>query len=92
MTPFTTLYFFLAIFTCLALSALQLVTLINNSNAASVLKPVEGLPDFGIPILDNGRLKLCPKLPSEGTASCVQVIDFETSFVNRTLVYSLQAL
>lgn len=86
LTPFTTLYFFLAVFTCLALSALQVVTFFNNSKAASVLKPIGDFPNFGIPILDKGRLELCQSLPSEGTIPCVQVINFKTSFVNRTLV------
>src|SRR5258705_167126 len=87
LTPLTTFYFFLAVFTCLALSALQIFTFTINSNAASVLNPIDSrIPNFGVPILHKGRLELCPSLPDQGTKTCVQVIDFHTNYVNHTLV------
>jgi hypothetical protein len=92
LTRFTTIYFFLAVFTCVALSALQVLTFNINLNAASLLKPIDDVPNFGVPILDKGRLKLCQTLPSEGTKSCVQVIDFGTNYVNSSLVCPFEAL
>jgi hypothetical protein len=74
------------------LSALQIITLTDNASAATLLKPIQGIPNFGFPILNKERLLLCPTLPSKGTRSCVEVIDFRTGFVNRTLVCSFQTL
>lgn len=76
LTPFTASYFFLAVLTCLALTTMRVITFVDNSAAMSILSPIQGIPDFGIPIYEQGKLKLCVNMPSQG--ACADVIDFGT--------------
>lgn len=55
---------------------MRAITFVDNSVAMSILSPIEGIPDFGTPIYEQGKLKLCANMPSGG--ACADVIDFGT--------------
>ncbi|GLB44647.1 hypothetical protein LshimejAT787_1702740 [Lyophyllum shimeji] len=75
LTRYTNLYFFFALFNCVALVILQGVAFADNSAA------VRGIGDLlsevnvtkGLPILSHGVLRLCDNLPGQPGTTCAIV-------------------
>ncbi|KAF8990258.1 hypothetical protein BDQ17DRAFT_1372156 [Cyathus striatus] len=75
LTPFTTLYFFVALFSCIVLVILQGATYADNSAAVRILDSILDSSNVArdLAIFSNGALKVCSHLPKDTEADCVVI-------------------
>ncbi|KAJ7141871.1 hypothetical protein C8R43DRAFT_1238280 [Mycena crocata] len=79
LTRYTTLYFFLALLSCIALVAQQSVTYFSNTDGAAA---VAGLvrqanvntTTVGMPFLQNGDIILCHNIPGQNGSDCKTLV------------------
>ncbi|KAJ7041225.1 hypothetical protein C8F04DRAFT_1080663 [Mycena alexandri] len=79
LTRYTTLYFFLALFSCITLSALQSAAYFNNTDGSyAVAKFVDqaniNTTTVGMSFLQDGNVMLCHNIPGEAGAKCSTLV------------------
>ncbi|KAJ7778470.1 hypothetical protein B0H16DRAFT_887770 [Mycena metata] len=79
LTRFTSLYFLLALFSCITLSALQSATYFNNTEGSHVVADFVGQANIntttvGMSFLQDGNVMLCHNIPGEPGANCTTLV------------------
>ncbi|TEB22449.1 hypothetical protein FA13DRAFT_1509574 [Coprinellus micaceus] len=82
-TRFTTLYFFVALFSCVVLSSLQSVLLFDNTNAVNILENVVNQADVPphITMFMDNHIQVCDHIPGHVKDVCSIVIDLSPEAV-----------
>lgn len=86
LTRFTTFYFFLALASCIILSALQGVAFVDNSQAVTALAPlVKNVPSAQVLVLEKGVLQTCTSIPNQRGTKCTVKLVFGANKTKRDL-------
>ncbi|PFH49307.1 hypothetical protein AMATHDRAFT_63440 [Amanita thiersii Skay4041] len=80
LNPYTLVYFLLAFISCIILVVLQAITFADNTKAVALLSNTISKANVtqGLPVIIEGTLQYCDRLPDQQSARCTPVTNSST--------------